>query len=295
MDNRSEVRAFLTSRRARISPGQAGLPAYGNRRVAGLRRGEVAVLAGVSVEYYTRLERGNLSGVSDSVLDAVARALRLDEVERTHLYNLARAASPAAARTRRCESAPKIRPAIRRVLDSMTGVPALLCNHRFDILAANPLGRALYSPVFTTATQPVNSMRFAFLDPYARAFYPEWQKVARESVGALRTAAARDPHDRRLMNLIGELSMRSEPFRTWWAAQDVFVHRHGTKRFLHPAIGELELAHEALELPGEDTLAIVIYTAEAETPSGDGLELLATWAATAKDGASRARSHGQAD
>ncbi|WP_433369743.1 helix-turn-helix transcriptional regulator [Actinoplanes sp. CA-142083] len=282
MDNRSEVRAFLSSRRAKVSPEQAGIPAYGSRRVAGLRRGEVAALAGVSVEYYTRLERGNLAGASDSVLEALARALQLDDTETAHLHHLARAAGSAPARTRKPRTgAPVIRPAIRQVLDSMVGVPAILRTHRFDVLAANPLGQALYSPMFSTATRPVNSMRFAFLDPHAPAFYPDWQTVARQSVGALRLVAAANPYDQQLMNLIGELSMHSEPFRSWWAAQDVFVHRHGVKRFHHPAIGELELAHEALELPGDDApLTIVTYTAVPGTPSGDGLELLASWAAT---------------
>jgi transcriptional regulator with XRE-family HTH domain len=280
MDNRSEVRAFLTSRRAKISPEQAGIPAYGSRRVAGLRRGEVAALAGVSVEYYTRLERGNLAGVSDSVLDALARALQLDDTETEHLHHLARAAGPAPARTRR-ERTPEIRPPIRRVLDSKTGVPAFIRNHRFDILAANPLGLALYAPMFAANTVlPVNSMRFTFLHPHAQAFYPEWAQTARSAVGALRTAAAAHPHDQQLINLIGELSMRSDPFRTWWAAQDVFVHRHGVKRFHHPAVGDLELAYEALELPGDEPLTVLTYTAEPGTPSGDGLELLATWAAT---------------
>jgi transcriptional regulator with XRE-family HTH domain len=281
MDNRSEVRAFLTSRRAKISPEEAGIPAYGSRRVAGLRRGEVAALAGVSVEYYTRLERGNLAGVSGSVLDALARALRLDDTELAHLHNLARAAGPVPSRTSRRENTPDIRPAIHRLLDSMTRVPAFLRNCRFDILAANPLGRALYAPMFaTSAALPVNSMRFTFLDPHAQAFYPEWAKMARSGVGALRIAAAQHPHDRQLMNLIGELSMRSDPFRTWWAAQDVFAHRHGTKLFRHPAIGELNLDYEALELSGDEALTIVTYSAEPGTPSGDGLELLATWAAT---------------
>ncbi|BFU43364.1 helix-turn-helix transcriptional regulator [Krasilnikovia sp. MM14-A1004] len=281
MDNRSEVRAFLSSRRAKISPEQAGIPAHGSRRVAGLRRGEVAALAGVSVEYYTRLERGNLAGASDSVLEALARALQLDDTETAHLHHLARAAGSTPARARTRTSAPEIRPAIRQVLDSMVGVPAFLRTHRFDILAANPLGRALYAPLFHSAVRPVNSMRFAFLDPHAQAFYPDWHKVARESVGALRLAAAANPYDQQLMNLIGELSMHSEPFRGWWAAQDVYVHRHGVKRFRHPAIGLLELAHEALELPGDETpLTIVTYTAVPGTPSGDGLELLASWAAT---------------
>ncbi|GIF23154.1 transcriptional regulator with XRE-family HTH domain [Actinoplanes tereljensis] len=282
MDNRSEVRASLTSRRAKVSPELAGIPAYGSRRVAGLRRGEVAAIAGVSVEYYTRLERGNLAGASDSVLEAVARALQLDDIEIEHLHHLARAAGPTPARARaRADRAPEVRPAIRRVLNSMTGVPAFLRNHRFDILAANPLGMALYSPIFAASpAPPVNSMRFNFLDPHAQAFYPDWAQVARSAVAALRIAAAQNPHDKQLMNLIGELSMRSEPFRSWWAAQDVYSHRHGSKRIRHPAIGELELAFEALELPGDESLTIVTYTAEPGTPSGDGLELLAAWAAT---------------
>ncbi|MFF5173305.1 helix-turn-helix transcriptional regulator [Micromonospora sp. NPDC000089] len=282
MDNRDEVRAFLTSRRAKVSPEQAGIPAYGSRRVAGLRRGEVAALAGVSVEYYTRLERGNLGGVSDSVLEAIARALRLDETETAHLHHLARAAGPRPARVRaRRDRAPEIRPAIRRVLDSMTGVPAFLRNHRFDILAANPLGTALYAPMFAAgATAPANSIRFTFLDPHAQAFYPDWAQVARSAVAALQFTAARNPDDQQLMRLIGELSMRSEPFRGWWAAQDVYVHRHGTKHFRHPAVGQLELAYEALELAGEETLTVLTYSAEPGTPSGDGLELLATWAAS---------------
>jgi len=282
MNNSDEVRAFLSSRRAKLSPEQAGIPAYGTRRVAGLRRGEVAALAGVSVEYYTRLERGNLGGVSESVLDAVSRALQLDDTETAHLHHLARAAGPAPARARARRDRPvEIRPAIRRVLDSMTGVPAFLRNHRFDILAANPLGLALYSPMIAaTAALPVNSMRFTFLDPHAQAFYPEWAQVSRSAVAALRIAAAQNPDDRQLMNLIGELSMRSEAFRTMWAAQDVYVHRHGAKRLRHPAIGELDLAFEVLELPGDDGLTVLTYSAEPGTPSGDGLELLATWAAT---------------
>ena len=281
MDNRSEVRAFLSSRRAKISPERAGIPAHGSRRVAGLRRGEVAALAGVSVEYYTRLERGNLAGASDSVLDALARALQLDDTETAHLRHLARAAGGTRPRARTRTNDPEIRPAIRQVLNAMVGVPAFVRTHRFDILAANALGRALYAPIFHSAARPVNSVRFAFLDPHAQAFYADWQKVAREAVGALRLAAAANPYDQQLMSLIGELSMHSEPFRGWWAAQDVHVHRHGVKRFRHPAIGMLELAHEALELPGDDTpLTIVTYTAVPGTPSGDGLELLATWAAT---------------
>ena len=290
MDNRDEVRAFLSSRRAKISPEQAGIPADGSRRVAGLRRGEVAALAGVSVEYYTRLERGNLAGASESVLAAVARALRLDDTEIAHLHHLARSADRAPARARATKT-PEVRPAIRRVLDSMTGVPAFLRNHRFDILAANPLGMALYAPMFAAnSALPVNSMRFSFLNPHAQAFYLDWPHVARSAVGALRIAVAQNPDDRQLVNLIGELSMRSEPFRDWWAAQDVYVHRHGSKRFRHPAVGELDLAFEALELPGDDALTVLTYSAEPGTPSGDGLELLASWTATQEGATAEAKT-----
>lgn len=278
MDNRSEVRAFLTSRRAKVTPQQAGIPSHGPRRVAGLRRGEVAALAGVSVEYYTKLERGNLAGASDSVLSALARALRLDEVETAHLHHLARAAGSPPARTRRLKT-PEVRAPVRRVLESMNGVPAFVRDHRFDILAANPIGMALYAPMFASGEAlPVNSMRFTFLHPHAQAFYPDWAGVARSAVAALRIAAAQNPHDQHLINLIGELSMRSDPFRTWWAAQDVYVHRHGTKSFHHPAIGRLDLDYEAFELPGDPALTLLTYSAEPGTPAGDGLELLTTWA-----------------
>ena len=283
MDNRDEVRAFLTSRRAKVSPEQAGIPSHGRRRVEGLRRGEVAALAGVSVEYYTRLERGNLAGASDSVLDAIARALRLDDTETAHLHHLARAAATPQARARRVKT-PEVRAPVRRVLESMPGVPALIRDHRFDILAANPLATALYAPMFAAgAALPVNSMRFTFLNPHAEAFYPDWAQVARSAVAALRIAAARNPHDQHLVNLIGELSMRSDPFRAWWAAQDVFVHQHGTKRFHHPAIGDLDLDYEAFELPGDQALTLLTYSAQPGTPSGDGLQLLAAWATRTPD------------
>jgi transcriptional regulator with XRE-family HTH domain len=289
MDNRSEVRAFLTSRRAKVSPQQTGIPSHGRRRVEGLRRGEVAALAGVSVEYYTRLERGNLAGASDSVLDAIARALRLDDTETAYLHHLARAVASPPTRIRRAKT-PEVRAPVRRVLEAMTGVPALVRDHRFDILAANPLAMALYSPMFAAGEAlPVNSMRFTFLAPHAQAFYPGWAQVARSAVAALRIAAARNPHDQHLVNLIGELSMRSDPFRTWWAAQDVYVHQHGTKRFHHPAIGDLDLDYEAFDLPGEQTLTLLTYSAEPGTPSGDGLQLLATWAARKTDAPAQAR------
>jgi len=281
MDTRSEIRDFLTSRRARITPEQAGLPAYGaNRRVAGLRREEVALLAGVSVDYYTRLERGNARGASDTVLDALARALQLDEAERAHLFDLARAANATiAARAPRRPAGQPVRPAVQRILDSMAITPAYLRNGRMDILAANQLGRALYAPVFDSSAQPPNHARFIFLDPGATEFFAEWDRAAADTVALLRAEAGRNPHDRALSNLIGELSTRSEAFRQMWAAHNVRFHRTGLKRFHHPVVGDLALAFEALDLTA-DGLRITAYTAEPGSPSQDALNLLASWAAT---------------
>ena len=281
MDNGNEMRDFLVSRRARITPEQAGLPAYGgNRRVAGLRREEVALLAGVSIDYYTRLERGRAGGASDSVLEGIARALHLDEAERAHLFDLARAAAPAAPRAPRRPAPQQVRPSVRRILDSMTATPAYVRNARLDILVANRLGAALFAPVLTSPAQPANSARFLFLDPAAREFYSGWERQAQDVVAILRTEAGRSPHDKALSNLIGELSTRSENFRTWWAAHNVRFHRTGVKRFRHPVVGDLTLTYEALDLAADAGLRISAYTAEPGTPSDDALKVLASWAAT---------------
>jgi transcriptional regulator with XRE-family HTH domain len=282
MDHRSETRDFLTTRRARITPDQAGLPIYGgNRRVAGLRREEVALLAGVSVDYYTRLERGNLAGVSESVLEALARALRLDEAERTHLYDLARQAnaSPAVVRARR-RPAGQVRPGVQRILDGMTMVPAYVRNGRLDVLAANQLGRAVFAPVFARPTGTPNLARFIFLDPASQDFYLDWEQLAGDTVALLRTEAGHDPYDRKLTELIGELSTRSERFRTWWAAHNVRLHRSGVKRFHHPVVGELTLAYESMELTADQGLRLNAYSAEPGSAAQDGLNLLASWSAT---------------
>jgi transcriptional regulator with XRE-family HTH domain len=293
VDNRNDVRDFLATRRAKITPDQAGLPTYGgHRRVSGLRREEVALLAGVSVDYYTRLERGNLSGASDSVLEALTRALQLDEAERTHLFDLARAAN-ATAGTRRRPATARVRPGVQRILDAMTGVPAIVRNGRSDYVAANRLGRALYAPVFDSPAGPPNSARFAFLDPCAVDFYDDWDRTTRDLVAALRTEAGRSPHDRGLTELVGELSVRSERFRTLWAAHDVRLHRTGTKRLHHPVIGDLDLTYETMELPGDPGLAIHVYAAEPASPSADGLGLLASWAATLDRPALPAEQAGQ--
>jgi len=278
VDNRDEVKAFLSSRRAKITPEQAGLHSYNrNRRVPGLRRSEVADLAGVSVEYYAQLERGNLAGASDSVLDALARALQLDEAEQAHLAALARAAGPA---TRSKPTAPQIRPSVARILELMTEIPAFVGNGRGDVLTANPLAQALYAPMFDDPSRPANHARFAFLNPHARAFWRDWDRIASDTVAMLRTEAGRDPHDRALSDLVGELSTRSDEFRTRWAAHDVRLHRTGIKQFHHPVVGDLNLNFETMPLPADPGLALTLLTAPAGSPDDDALRVLASWAAT---------------
>jgi transcriptional regulator with XRE-family HTH domain len=281
VDNRDEVKAFLSSRRAKITPEQAGLHRYNrNRRVPGLRRSEVADLAGVSVEYYAQLERGNLSGVSDSVLDALARALQLDEAERAHLADLAHAAGPAARTRRRKPSAQQIRPNVARILDGMTEVPAMVNNGRLDVLAANPLAQALFAPVFADPARPVNHARFNFLNPRARDFWLDWERAADDSVAMLRTEAGRDPYDKALTDLVGELCTRSDDFRVRWAAHDVRLHRTGLKHIHHPVVGDLHLSYEVMELPADPGLALIAFSAEAGSTDDDAMKLLASWAAT---------------
>jgi transcriptional regulator with XRE-family HTH domain len=280
VDTRNDIREFLISRRAKITPEQAGLPAYGGRRrVAGLRREEVAMLAGISVEYYTRLERGNATGVSEDVLEGIARALQLDEAERAHLFDLVRIASTTRPARRR-PTQERVRPTVQQILDSMTGVPAYVRNGRLDILSANRLGYALYSEVFTDPVRPANVARFIFLSPRATEFFDDWERIANDAVAILRAEAGRDPYDHRLSDLIGELSTRSEAFRVRWAAHNVKFHRTGVKRLHHPLVGDLTLAYEALELPGDTGQRILVYTAEPNSPSHHALNLLASWSST---------------
>jgi transcriptional regulator with XRE-family HTH domain len=236
------------------------------------------MLAGVSVDYYTRLERGNLKGVSESVLEALARALQLDEAERAHLFDLARAAGPAARPRRR--SARRIRPSVQRILDAMTGAPAFAQNGRLDILAANSLGRALYSEMFADPIGPANHARFIFLNPRSRDFYRDWERAANDTVAILRSEAGRDPYDRGLSDLVGELSTRSDEFRTRWAAHNVRIHQAGVKDFHHPVVGDLSLTYEMMELSADTGLAILAYSAEPNSRSEEALNLLGTWAAT---------------
>jgi transcriptional regulator with XRE-family HTH domain len=274
----NEISDFLTSRRARVAPEDVGFPASGGRRrVAGLRRQEVAILAGISVEYYTQLERGNARGVSDDVLDALARALRLDDAERTHLYDLVRANASRPTRRRPCHQ--RVRPSVQRVLDAITA-PAVLRNGRMDLIAANQLGRALYAPIFDSPAGPPNIARFAFLDPHAPDYFVDWETGANDCVALLRAAAGRDPYDRDLAQLIGELSTRNEGFRTRWAAHNVKFHRTGPKTLHHPVVGEITLEGETFALPGDPDQTMTVYTPEPGSRSHEALDLLASWAST---------------
>jgi transcriptional regulator with XRE-family HTH domain len=279
-DVRAEIRQFLTTRRAKLTPEQAGLPAYGaNRRVPGLRREEVALLAGISIAHYTRLERGNARGVSEEVLDGIARALQLDEVERAHLTDLVRTAN-AARPARRRATPQRVRPSVQRLLDSMTGTAAFVRNGRLDILSANQLGYALYAAAFLDPARPVNLARFVFLDPRSMDFYGDWDAIAHAAVGSLRAEAGRDPYDRALTDLVGELSLRSQQFRVRWAAHDVDYYRSGVQPFHHPLVGDLTLDYDALELPADPGQTIVAYSAEPGSPAQQALDLLASWTAT---------------
>ncbi|WP_035929563.1 helix-turn-helix transcriptional regulator [Kocuria rosea] len=283
MNNQAEVREFLMSRRAKLTPEQAGLPGGGNRRVAGLRRTEVATLAGVSVEYYAKLERGAIAGASSSVLEAVARALQLDDTERAHLFDLARAADgiPRSGRPRRRTSKTAVsRPSLQWALSTITGGIAIVCNQHQDVLATNELGRAFYSPIIGDGGRTPNLARFQFLDPASHDFYPDWDLFAEMCVAIMRARAGRDPENKHLQDLVGELSTRSDTFRTLWGAHNVRTHGAGTKRFNHPVVGELTLAYEELSITADPGLVLMIYTAEPGSPSAERLQLLANWAAT---------------
>lgn len=279
MDIRSEIRDFLTSRRARITPEEVGLTTYGARRVPGLRREEVATLAGISVDYYNRMERGNLSGASEGVLDSLADALHLDEAERVHLSDLAQASQPS-ARRRKGKPKAKVRPRVQWMLDSMTESAAIAENGLLDALATNPLGRAFYAALFESDVARGNFPRFIFLDPKARDFYSDWERSARDCVALLRREAGRSPIDKKLSNLVGELSTQSAEFRSYWATHDVVLHNKGDKIFEHPVVGELELSFNRIELPADPGLSIVVYTAEPGSRSHEAFRLLASWAAT---------------
>ncbi|MCP1501904.1 hypothetical protein J2Y89_000648 [Curtobacterium herbarum] len=292
MPNQSEVRDFLMSRRARITPESVGLPGGPGRRVPGLRRGEVAVLAGVSAEYYARIERGNLTGVTDTVLDAVAQTLRFDDSERAHLFDLARSANTSPVRRGRPTAPASVRPGLRHALEAMHDVVAFVQNTRLDVVAMSDLGRALYSDVIMAGGDQPNFARFAFLhQDLSRRLYPDWEGAADTSVAMLRTAAGRHPDDRALRDLIGELATLSPEFRQKWAAHEVRLHTHGVKTFHHHAVGDVRLHFENLTPGLDDEHSVIVYAAEPGSADAESLQLLASWAATRTtdaSGASRA-------
>ncbi|GAA1093904.1 helix-turn-helix transcriptional regulator [Kitasatospora arboriphila] len=283
MDRRTEIRDFLTTRRARVTPEQAGLtlsPLSGTRRVPGLRREEVAQLAGVSVPYYTRLERGDARGATDAVLDTVARVLLLDDAERAHLFDLVRAANANAtgpAGPGRPARQP-VRPGLRNLVETISGVPAYIRNARLDLLAGNTLARALFAPVFDSPARPANAARFTFLDPAAPAFYPDWESVADQNVATLRAEVGRNPYDKALSDLIGELSTRGgDAFRQRWARHDVRHHRAGAKRIHHPLAGDLTFTYETAQLAADDGLYLILCAVPPGSRDAETLDLLASW------------------
>lgn len=291
MNNPSEVRDFLTTRRARLTPERAGIIGGGRRRVPGLRREEVAMLAGVSVDYYARMERGDLSGVSPEVLFALVRALQLDDAESAHLHDLARAAAPGGhSRRRRPKPDGPVRPTLQRFLDTIIGTPTYVTNPRKDLLAANALGAAMLAPVLDDPATEGNNARFTFLSPAARIYYPDWESGARSIVATLRIACGENPQDRNLTGLIGELVARSDDFRTMWAQHDVRFHRSGAKRIHHPVVGELQFDYEAFDLPGSGGLVMYACTVEPGSPSAERLQLLASLSAPPRAGLDPASS-----
>ena len=283
MSTQAEVADFLRTRRERLTPDQAGLISGGRRRVTGLRREEVAMLAGVSTDYYAKMERGNLAGVSAEVLHAVARALHLDDAETAHLHDLALSSMPSPARRRSRSTANEVTPSLQRFLDAVTETPVWVRNRRMDIVAANHLGRALLAPITDDPGAGGNNARFTFLSPTARTYYPDWEQGADSIVATLRSYAGQNPHDKPLTDLIGELVTRSDDFRTRWAAHNVRYHRVGTKRIHHPAVGDLDFAFEAMELPAHPGWEMFAYTTQPGSPSEERVRLLGSLAAIPVD------------
>jgi transcriptional regulator with XRE-family HTH domain len=285
MTTRDELREFLGTRRAKITPAQAKLPAYGgNRRVKGLRREEVAMLAGVSVDYYTKLERGDIGAVSDSVLDAVSRALQLTPAERDHLFRLTGSTGSARPVVRRNPDRSLVRPAIQRVIDGIVDSPAFIRTHSRDLIASNALGRAVYSPLYEDdPTATPNTARFLFLDDRARTFFVHWEKNSADMVANLRSELGRDPYDRDLTDLVDDLNRESPEFRALWKAHDVRYHDTGVKEVHHPVAGLLQLTFEAMELPADPGQSLLVYGAEPASATAQALRFLASWTATPQD------------
>jgi transcriptional regulator with XRE-family HTH domain len=280
MDIHEDLSEFLTSRRAKLTPEAAGLPDYGGRRrVPGLRREEVALLAGMSAEYYKRLERGNATGVSEAVIDGVSRALQLNDAEHSHLYELVRSANAGAhPQRRRPARKSQVTAGMRQTIDAMSTVPVFVQNGRLDDVATNTLGRALFSEMLDGVQPPVNAARFVFLDPRAQTFYQDWEANTRQIVAILRAEAGRSPYDRQLSDLIGELSTRSDLFRKLWGAHDVREHRTGIKSIHHPVVGDLDLTYQSMDLASDRGLQMLVFSAPPHSASADRLQLLANWA-----------------
>lgn len=291
MDTRHEVQQFLTTLRARLTPEKAGVSVFGGeRRVPGLRREEVAQLAGVSTAYYTRMERGDLSGVSESVLFALTRALQLDEAETTHLFDLARAAT-GPRRAPRTKPEPRLSPRMAQLLDNMGEVPAIAMNRLGTPVGSNAVGRALFPHLFPQAAAPLNHARYLFLDIRSQEFYPDWETSARQSVSALRLLAGQDPSDRALMGLVGELATRNEDFRTWWGGHTVRTHTTGTKRINHPVVGELTVGYDVLAVPATPGLRVTTYLPAPGSSSADALAMLRSWIADPSTAGSTSADH----
>jgi len=279
MDNRSEVQQFLTAARGRISPERAGVPMFGGeRRVPGLRREEVAQLAGVSLSYYTRMERGDLAGVSEGVLQSVARALQLDAAEAAHLLDLGRTSI---GRVRRAapRREPRLAPSVLHLIEAMNDVPVVAGNRLGDTVASNRLGRALFPHLFPADGEPLNLVRYTFLDPRARSFYVDWETTARGVVSSMRLAAGHDPDDRALAALIAELAAESPEFAEWWSGHTVRVHASGRKEIDHPVVGEMTLIYDVLSVSAAPGIAITSYLTEPGTTSADALDILRSWGA----------------
>lgn len=281
MDIAKDIREFLMSRRARITPQQVGLSPGVRRRVPGLRREEAAQLAGVSTEYYTQIERGNVAGVSDEVLHAVSSALRLSDDETTHFLNLVRAVAGSRTPPRSKRAAvQRVPDGVQALIDAMTNAPAIVMAGNLDIVAANSLGRALYAPVFDRAVGMPNFAKFIFFDAVAAQVFPDWASSADEAVGLLQAEAARAPHSPAITQIVGELATQSAQFRTRWAAHNVATHRHGTKRFCHPDFGDLTLTYNVFEVAAAPGLSLIGYTAEADSPAAQAMSILASWVVT---------------
>ena len=284
MDTAEAISEFLTTRRAKLTPAQVGLPDFGGRRrVPGLRREEVALVAGMSAEYYKRLERGNAVGVSEAVIDGVSRALQLDDAEHAHLYDLIRAANAGAHPQKRARASRKtqLTPGMRQTIDAMSTVPVFIQNGRLDAVATNRFGAALFSEMLDGARPPANAARFIFLEPRAQTFYREWEAQTRQIVAVLRAEAGRSPYDRQLTDLVGELSTRSDLFRKLWGAHDVREHRTGLKLVHHPVVGDLDLTFQAMDLASDRGLQMIVFSAEPGSATQERLQLLANVAETA--------------